>query len=101
MEQSPSGTSGPEGSLYCVKNKHWMEREAFSVKNTTTGELFKTCDGCRAKSSTPSGAQIGMIILEQKDEHVQAEVASHGGQLVQHDGRLRALEGLADSIGPI
>ena len=96
MEQSPSGTSGPEGSLYCVKNKHWMEREAFSVKNTTTGELFKTCDGCRAKSSTPSGAQIGMMILEQKFEDVQVEVASHGEQLVQHDARLRALEGLGD-----
>ena len=33
----------------------WMERKAFSVKNTTTGELFKECDGCRAKKPSSGG----------------------------------------------
>ena len=92
MERSPTGTTGPAGTLYCARNKHWVQKEQFDVKNAATGELYKQCDDCRAKVSTPSGAQIGMM-------QIQAELEQLRTQVNEHDGRLRALEIIGNLMG--
>ena len=87
------GDTEPAGKLWCARNKHWVQREQFEVKNAATGELYKQCDPCRVKVSTPSGAQVGMMQMQADLEQVKTQVSDH-------DGRLRALEELDQQMMP-